>query len=52
MGEMKEISEHINDSHIGQGEQVLETRYACKLQKIFGEPFTKLALQLWVGGLL
>jgi len=49
MGEMKEINEHINDT---QGEQVLETRYACKLQKSLREPFTKLALQLWVVGLL
>lgn len=30
MGEMKEITEHINDTHGGEGEQVLETRYACE----------------------
>lgn len=31
MGEMKEVAEHIDGGHGIEGEQVLETRYACKL---------------------
>lgn len=42
MGEMKEVNQHVNDAHSGEGEQVLETRYACKLHKISGKPLTKL----------
>lgn len=30
MGEMKEVTEHVNDTYRGEGE-VLETRYACEL---------------------